>query len=393
MAYDPFERGRFPVGVRTENWHDERRDRALTVEIWYPARDEHRGQDLDAGTQDAFTVDGMSGSDGSRARQAAVRDAGPRTEAFHVVLLVHGYAGHRRESTFMGTHLASHGFLVVSADHAGSTYKDIVAVMDSARAEDRRLTRAGLIPDLLVDRKGDVPFLFDQAVARLGAEPTRMGITGASMGGWTSVMAPDVEPRIAAIAPMCPSGGETPVYPRGENHARDALDFDWKSDVAALFMVADRDSWLPLFGLLELFGRVPGAKRMVILRRADHQHFVDDIAYGHEFLRDFTRSLADIEAEGGVDWGAIAATIAPYDELCPGDRAQLCWRGVCAAHMEARIKRSAEASDFLDGDLVGELAKRGIDAEQIWRREGRSAPYEQGGGPNRTGAANGAGDP
>ena len=58
-----------------------------------------------------------------------------------------------------------------------------------------------------------------------------------------------------------------------------------------------------------------------------------------------------------------------------------------------RIKRSAEASDFLDGDLVGELAKRGIDAEQILRREGRSAPYEQGGGPNRTGAADGTGDP
>ncbi|MCH6555701.1 MAG: hypothetical protein IH797_03700 [Chloroflexi bacterium] len=89
------------------------------------------------------------------------------------------------------------------------------------------------------------------------------------------VMAPGVEPRIKAIAPMCPSGGETPVYPRGKNYARDALDFAWGPDVATLFMVADRDSWLPLYGQLELFGRVPGAKRMVILRRADHQHFID----------------------------------------------------------------------------------------------------------------------
>ena len=393
MSYDPFERGPFPVGVRTEAWHDKRRDRALTVEVWYPARDEHRDQDLDEGSQDVFTVEGMSGSDGSRARQAAIRDARPRTEAFPAILLVHGYAGHRRESSFMGTHLASHGFLVVSADHAGSTYKDIESVMDSARAEERRLSRAELMPDLFADRKGDVPFLLDQAVARLGAEPTRMGITGASLGGWTSVMAPGVEPRIKAIAPMCPSGGETPVYPRGKNHARDALDFAWGSDVAALFMVADRDSWLPLYGQLELFGRVPGVKRMIILRRADHQHFIDDIAYGHEFLRDFTRSLADIETEGGVDWEAIASTIEPYDELCPGDRAQLCWRGVCVAHMDAQVKQSAEAAAFLDGNLVGELAKRGIDAEQIWRPEGCSTPLEQGGSPNGTGAVGGVGDP
>ena len=391
MSYDPFERGHLPVGVRTEAWHDEQRNRALTVEVWYPARDEHRGQDLNEGSQDAFTVEGMSGGDGSRARQAAVRDARPRTETFPAILLVHGYAGHRRESSFMGTHLASHGFLVVSADHAGSTYKDIVSVMESARAEGRQITRAELMPDLFVDRKGDVPFLLDQAVARLGAEPTRMGITGASLGGWTSVMAPGVEPRIKAIAPMCPSGGETPVYPRGKNYARDALDFAWGSDVATLFMVADRDSWLPLYGQLELFGRVPGAKRMVILRRADHQHFIDDIAYGHEFLRDFTRSLADIEAEGSVDWGAIASTIAPYSEMCPGDHAQLCWRGVCAAHMDAQVKQSAAASAFLEGNLVGELAKRGIDAEQISRPEGCSTPPKQGGSPDGTGAVDGVG--
>ena len=45
MAYEPFERGSFPVGVRTFNWNDEARGRPLTVEVWYPATDAHRGQE------------------------------------------------------------------------------------------------------------------------------------------------------------------------------------------------------------------------------------------------------------------------------------------------------------------------------------------------------------
>ena len=57
------------------------------------------------------------------------------TEDFSTVLLSHGFAGHRRESTFMGTHLASHGFLVVSADHIGSTHSDIDEQMSLAKRE------------------------------------------------------------------------------------------------------------------------------------------------------------------------------------------------------------------------------------------------------------------
>src|SRR5262249_52935634 len=154
------------------------------------------------------------------------------------------------------------------------------------------------------------------------------GITGASFGGWTSLMAPSVEPRIRVVAPMCPSGGKTPIYPGTTNLAREALDFRWPPDVATLFMVADRDSWLPLYGQIALLGRVPGLKRMIVLKGADHNHFVDDIAYGHEWLRQFTLAHAETEA-GGADWRAIAGSIAPYAELCPEEKAHLCWRGLC----------------------------------------------------------------
>ena len=53
-SYDPFRRGTNPVGVRSDVWTDALRDRALPVEIWYPAAPVHTGQDLDPSQQDAY---------------------------------------------------------------------------------------------------------------------------------------------------------------------------------------------------------------------------------------------------------------------------------------------------------------------------------------------------
>src|SRR5689334_11687890 len=52
-AYDPFIRGRFPVGVRTFQATDER-DRIFPCEIWYPAAERYAGQDMARETQDSF---------------------------------------------------------------------------------------------------------------------------------------------------------------------------------------------------------------------------------------------------------------------------------------------------------------------------------------------------
>jgi len=52
MPYDPFVRGRFPVGVRTIEALDTARGRLFPVEIWYPAAAQHVGEDIESGTQD-----------------------------------------------------------------------------------------------------------------------------------------------------------------------------------------------------------------------------------------------------------------------------------------------------------------------------------------------------
>jgi dienelactone hydrolase len=375
MPTDYFERGPHPVGVKSREWRDAARDRTLPVEIWYPAHARHAGEDVDPARQDRFAVGGLSGDAGTLTPQSAVRDAQSDGQRHYLVLLVHGFSGHRRESSFMGVHLASHGFVVVSADHLGSTFADIDALVKSAAAESRHFDRADIMPPLIRDRKGDVPFLLDRAFAELDCEPGRAGITGASFGGWTSLMAPSLDERIVASAPMCPSGGETPIYPDGRNHARAALDFRWKRAVPTLFMVADRDSWLPLYGQLELFRRTPGPKRMVIMERADHNHFVDDVEYGHEWLRRFTLSLAETETPTGADWRAIARNMLPYGKLTAQEPALRCWRGLCAAHMAAYLRSEADALAFWREDVAAALERRAVKATELMPP--RSAPAER----------------
>ena len=57
MPQLPSERGPAPVGVKTlEVRDDARAGRTLPVEVWYPADESHRGQDLDAATLDRFEI-------------------------------------------------------------------------------------------------------------------------------------------------------------------------------------------------------------------------------------------------------------------------------------------------------------------------------------------------
>ena len=92
----------------------------------------------------------------------------------------------------------------------------------------------------------------------------------------------------------------------------------------------------------------------MILHSTDHLHFMDDIAYEHEAVRamPFPPVLA---------W--LPQAMRPAAELLPEERAHLAVRGLTLAHLDATLKSSAAAQRWLSGDLVAELAGRGIDAE------------------------------
>jgi dienelactone hydrolase len=359
VTYNPFIRGEFPVGVATSLWRDASRHRDLPVEIYYPAREEYRGRDLDPQSKDQWTAPGsMSGHDTTRT-QAAIRDAASATGAYPLVLFAHGYSGDRREFAGLCTFIASHGYRVVTADHTGSTFTDV-----NERMARSGIDGAGNMKAMTQDRMGDVPFLIDSSERHFGEPFPIVGVTGASMGGWTSLIAPSVDSRVRVIVPLCPAGGGGPLSTGGFS-IEGYLTLDWKSPVTLLTLVGSQDSWLPLYGQVDLFARCPTTtKHLVALQRADHQHFVDDMENCHGWYRDFTLQLDAAGEESGPPWKAIAAMIRPWGELMPETEALTIVCGLTTLHFDAYLKGNAHAQT-LSADLGGELRRRKLSAHVI----------------------------
>ena len=233
----------------------------------------------------------------------------------------------RRQSTFLCEHLASHGYLVAAMDHA-----EIVAPALHRRDGETPQERAARVQAWIDNRVPDVRVLLDafleQRVDDLEVQPDRerVGIVGHSFGGWTALAAPETEPRIGAVVALAPAGSSTP--PPGIIPA--PLTFEWKRDVPTLYLVADDDSALPLAGMYELFERNRSTKRMVILRNADHGHFMD----------------AFEEASG----------------LCGRETAHRFTGGLTVCHLDAVLRARDAARRFWAGDVTRALAAHGIDA-------------------------------
>ena len=97
----------------------------------------------------------------------------------------------------------------------------------------------------------------------------------------------------------------------------------------------------------------PGSKRMFVLRRADHQHFVDDVEAEHEALRAMT-------IPGEAAW--MPAAMRPIDEMATGEQAHCFVRGLTLAHLDATVRGLKHADQFLDSRALAELATRGVEA-------------------------------
>jgi dienelactone hydrolase len=345
MAYDPFVRGRFPVGVRTIRALDMARNREFPCEIWYPAATQHAGQDLDPKTQDHFTPR----LNGAEQKQLAVRDAAARPGVYPLIIFSHHSGGHRRTSTFVCTHLSSHGYVVAALDHS----EVIAPELERSSDEDEEHKKARWLA-VIESRVPDVRFLLDHMLhsnsrhPQVELDPSRIGIVGHSFGAWTALATPEIDLRIRAVVALAPGGTSNPrpgILPV-------KLTFQWDREVPALYLVAENDVPLPLAGMYELFERAPDPRQMVILRRADHLHFVDNVAHEHEAFRTMPMptEVAQMQKE-----------MRPIAELCSGEQAHLWVRGITLAHMDAFLGDLHEAQQFLHGDVEGEMKKRGVE--------------------------------
>jgi dienelactone hydrolase len=347
--YDPFARGPFPVGVRTIRAHDAARDRTFTCEVWYPAAASCAGQDLAPATQDAFDVPGFP----VPRRQAAVRDAAAEPGLYPLIAFSHHSGGPRRMATFLTTHLASHGYVVAALDHSEAFVPELRRPPDETAEQ-----KAARLEGVIANRVPDVRFLLDQVLdggawkSTARPDATRVGVVGHSFGGWTALAVPDVEPRIRAVVALAPGGASR----RKPGIIPATLRFAWGRDVPTLYLVAEDDTSLPIAGMYELYDRTPATRRMVVLRRADHMHFMDAVEEMHEAVRSMPLS-------GELAW--LPEEMRPVAELCAGEQAHTFVRGLTLCHCDGVLKDREDARRLLAGDIRRELASRGVDGGEM----------------------------
>ena len=232
-----------------------------------------------------------------------------------LVLYSHHSRGNRRSATYLTTHLASHGYLVASLDHS-----EVVAPES-----------AGDVQGFIANRVPDARFLLDYMLA--GAipcasrpDPDRIAIAGHSFGGWTALALPETDTRIQAVVALARGGASNPkpgIIPA-------TLSFNWPRPPATLYIVAEDDVLTPIAGMHELYSRTPGPKQMVVLPRADHLHFVDNVEQAHEQLR-----AASLPPE--ASW--ISREMRPIAELCSGKEAHRQIQSHTLAHLNAALSR------------------------------------------------------
>jgi dienelactone hydrolase len=334
--YNPFARGRFPVGVRTIQLRDTGRNRLFPCEIWYPAAAQHMGQDLALATQDCFTV-----APGFISRnQMAVRNAAALPGSYPLILFSHSSGDGRRQSTFLCTHLSSHGYAVAALDHS-----EVIAPELARRDGKTSEQKTARVEAWIANRVPDIRLLLDQLLsgaawdAEVTLDPALVGIVGHSFGGWTALATPEVDERIGAVVALAPGGSSQPP----PNIIPAQLTFKWGRDVPTLYLVAENDTILPLAGMYELFERTRATKHLVILRRADHEHFGDNFE--------------------------------PQAGLCSREQAHVYIRGLTLCHMDATLRRVPAAQRFWAGDVEAELVAQGVNV--IMPRSQTSTEHSQ----------------
>ena len=221
---DPLSMGPFPVGVTTTVFVDNSRidnftkqPRTLVTEIWYPATDDARR--MPTNKYSDFIPGGITPEIDDLIKKTykmsaaemdkiywneAHRNAGVRKGRFPLVVFSHGNGGSRNQNTFWCDYLASHGYIIVSADHTGNARWTIINGKPIVFQASERNNSAK-------DRPVDMSFLLDQMIRwDKGADKRFAGridtdhvaATGMSFGSYTAHWAADQDSRFKAVIAM-----------------------------------------------------------------------------------------------------------------------------------------------------------------------------------------------
>jgi predicted dienelactone hydrolase len=227
-----------PVGVTTLTFTKTSvstgQPRALATLVWYPAKPR-------TGTEEAL----------------GLRDAAVRPGRHPLILFSHGNCGRAREATYLTTALAGQGFIVAAPPHVGNT------------ADDPGCLAA--FGDSVLNRVADVRFVLDEMLAQAADRSSRfhrrirtdrIGMSGLSFGGFTTLLASQQEPRFTASFALVP-GGAAALDPRGIT-------------IPTLVIGSERDRIVPFVESEAAYARLVGPRYLVELLGGNHLSAVDD---------------------------------------------------------------------------------------------------------------------
>jgi len=192
----------------------------------------------------------------------------------------------------------------------------------------------------------------------LDIDEDRIGMSGHSFGGWTTLKTDEKDARIKAIMPLAPGGGGEV---NDKNPLASSLSFDWHRPIPCLYIVSDLDSIVPIAGMLDLYQRNPEPALAVVLANADHFHFNDNVEAAQDGYKAFIEAAnANADEETRRATTATLSVTKPSTELVPGSHAHTLINGLGVAHFDAHLNDHGGAADILQGDLPATLANQGI---------------------------------
>lgn len=297
--------------------------RVLPVSVWYPADPALRGRDL--------LADHRASHPYGRPHRA-LPGAAPAPGSFPVVLFSHGNSGLRQQSTFLTTHLASHGFVVAAPDHVGNTFFEMLQVTQpgALREVHRRARRHR--PDDLRATLGAL-LVDEQLGPRLRGD--RIAALGHSFGGWTAVKVASRDLRISAVCGLAPAS-----EPFVGRRAFEPGELPLPRPVPVLLLAGLDDVLVELDeSVRPLFDRLAPPRALVGIRGADHFHFCDGVELLH------SRHFAN-PREGQ------RRPARPLAELLPEARIHRLLSGVVTAFLHAALAGSEPEGALAPGALA-----------------------------------------
>jgi predicted dienelactone hydrolase len=322
-----------------------RQDRALVVELWYPA---------DPGTGEVRPHATLL-RDGQRPvmlHGSARRDAAPKGR-HPLVILSHGYPGNRHLMAHFGEKLASHGYVVASIDHRDSTYADKAPLAST-------LVNRPLDTEFLRVALGDWADIGTTAIigysmggygalvsAGAGVNPGVLGMEGAPpFDLWRPHVTPEVSPALKAIIPIGPWGRQRDLW-TAEGLAG--------MRVPMLVMAGSAD---------EISGYETGMRRIFHEATGVRRHLLTFLHAGHNAAAPIPAPQEAWEPSPALDFHPFEHYADPvWDTLAMNNIAQHFALAFLDLHLKGRQDRAEYLTDAFKGFAPG--TARGLTFESL----------------------------